>query len=370
MKKKLYFIDYSASDNYGLYVEKIKIALNNKRITYILPSNYKYSHDNTWKVFNYISNKIHSPTFQKIFKFFEMYFSFILIFMKMLTLIKTKKIIIISLYQPFNAFYFFLKIVKLTNSKIFIIVHDLVPFPSNYPKIIFTDQNKILGLSDGLIAHNQHSKIELEKFKKKVFKFRFPLLNDKKINPNKFYFKKNSSLKFLLLGHLRYEKGADLLIDAWKKYINRFPNSELIIAGAVLPGSNINIANLSSIKLISNYLDDDQYSDLIIDCDYGILPYRFGTNSGILSSFVAAGKPVINSNLDLFLDSPFTIKELTFKIEDGFNGLLEVLFYVSDNDYLMYKNKFCDYIKVTASEYENSFRNEILYSISQIENVN
>lgn len=368
MKNKIYFIDYSASGNYGLYIDKIKNTLNDVDFTYIVPFDYKYNSINTWKIFNFFSNKIKHSIAQKIVKFFEMYFIYLSIFTKLIIEFRTRKIIIISLYQPFKAVYFFLKLIRFTNSKLLIIVHDLVAFPSTYPSFIFADQNEILKLADGLIAHNEHSKIELLRLKKDLFVFRFPLLDEENSKVEKKYFSTKSKIKFLLLGHLRYEKGADILIEAWKKFILIYPDCELIIAGSLVPGCNISIENISSVKLISHYLNDDEYSDLIFNCDYGILPYRFGTNSGILSSFVAAGKPVINSNLSLFTDSPFTLRELTFKIEDNFDGLLNILCFVTDNSILKYE-KFCNHIKLTKREYERLFKNELVKSVEEIKKI-
>jgi glycosyltransferase involved in cell wall biosynthesis len=335
-------------------------VLSKPEITFIVPYNYKYESINTWKLFNYFSSKFKIEFIQKIFKFFEFFLSFFLIYLKLIFSFNSKKTVIISLYQPFVSFYYFFKILKLSNFKLVVIIHDLVPFPSTYPKFVLCDQDKLLGLADSFVAHNVHSKNELIKLNKPVYLFRFPLLRENSFEKRSNFFSNNSELKFLLIGHLRYEKGVDILIEAWKEYVKIFPYSELIIAGSLVPGFNLDVQGIPSIKVISKYLDDNDYSNLISSCDYGILPYRFGTNSGIFSSFFSMGKPVISSNIDLFTDSFFSHEELIFDINAGFLGLFDKLCFVS-KDSETNCLKFSSFVQSRITLYENSFCEELNY---------
>jgi len=367
MKNSIYFIDSSASDNYGLYIHSISCALSKPELTFVVPYNYKYVSNKTWKLFNFFSSKFKMKLIQKIFKFFEFFLSFFLIYLKLFFSFNSKKIVIISLYQPFVSFYYFFKILKLSNFKLIVIIHDLVPFQSTYPKFVLCDQNKLLALADSFVAHNVHSKNELTKLNKPVFLFRFPLLREKNFQINNNFFSKNSKLKFLLIGHLRYEKGVDILVEAWKEYVKIFSNSELIIAGSLVPGFNLDVQGIPSIIVMSKYLDDNDYGNLICSCDYGILPYRFGTNSGIFSSFFSMGKPVISSNINLFTDSFFSHEELIFDINSGALGLFDKLCFVS-KDVETNCLKFSSFVQSRITLYENSFTEEVNYFYEKISN--
>ena len=127
MKNKFFFVDYSSFDNYGLYIDEIKSNLNSKfDYHFFLHSAYKYETSNSTKIFNYFSDKIKFPIVNKLCRFFEMYISFFIIFINII-FCKGNKIVIVSLYQPFITYKFFFNIIKVSGSKLVIIVHDLIP---------------------------------------------------------------------------------------------------------------------------------------------------------------------------------------------------------------------------------------------------
>ena len=250
-----------------------------------------------------------------------MYISFCIIFFKII-FNDGKKIVIVSLYQPFITYKFFFKLIKLSRLKLIIIVHDLIPLASNYPKLILSSQKSLLSLADEYIVHNSHSQEGLKSFNKKINLVRFPLMEIDNINYSNS--NKKNKINFLFLGHLRKEKGIEILINVWKKFSKKYDNIELTIAGSIAPGLEYDFSGLKKFNSIFEYINDDKYFELIKTCDYGILPYTGGTNSGVFSTIVALNKPVITSDISLFKDSDFSVKELMFKSGDE-NNFLEIL---------------------------------------------
>jgi glycosyltransferase involved in cell wall biosynthesis len=363
-KNKVYFIDYSSFDNYGLYIHEIKSNINPEfSYQFFVHSAYKYDSSNSVKLFNWFSDKIKLNFINKMSRFFEMYFSFLIIFFKII-LDRHKSTVIVSLYQPFITYNFLFNIIKLSNSKLVIVVHDLIPLASNYPKFILASQNELLNKADEYIVHNVHSKEGLRKYGKKIHLIRFPIMkleSKKMINTSV-----NDKIKFLFLGHLRKEKGIQLLIDVWRKFSKKHNNVELVIAGSSGSGVKYNFKNLKNFKSIIEYIDDDKYFELIKKCNYGILPYEGGTNSGVLSTIVALNRPVITSDISLFKDSDFSINELMFKSGDE-NDFLEILQGLMRKPEIKnenYKNIIIEKLK----KYKDDFKKELNITFEMLTN--
>lgn len=359
-KTKLFFVDYASFDNYGSYIDKIKSNIN-KDIDYhfFLHSAYKFNSSNSTRIFNKISDKIKFKKLNNISKFFEMYISFIYIFFKLLFIFHFEKKIIVSLYQPFRAYSLFFKLLKISNVELYIVVHDLTPLESNYPKFILSSQHSLLKKADKFIVHNQHSREGLLNYNKKIYLIRFPLMEiDKNISLS---IKKSNTINFLFIGHLRKEKGIELLIDVWRNFSLKFDSVNLIIAGSVAHGLKFNFDNLQNCKIIDRYIDDLEYSQLIKNCDYGILPYTGGTNSGVFSTIISFNKSVICSDIPLFKDSEFSIDELMFKSgnKKDFLRVLESLMDSPKEKKYFYNKIIKDRIKSHKLKFYNELNNSL-----------
>jgi glycosyltransferase involved in cell wall biosynthesis len=364
-KTKLFFIDYASFDNSGSYIDKIKSNIN-KDIDYhfFLHSAYKFNSLNSTRIFNKISDKINFKKLNNISKFFEMYLSFTYIYLRLLFNFHLEKKVIVSLYQPFTAYSFFFKLVKILNAELYIIVHDLIPLESNYPKFILSSQNSLLQKADKFIVHNEHSRDGLIKFNKKIYLIRFPLMEiEKNISLTT---KKTSIINFLFIGHLRKEKGIELLLDVWRKFSVKHDSVYLTIAGSIANGLNFNFDNLQKCEIIDGYIDDAKYSQLIQNCDYGILPYTGGTNSGVFSTIISFNKPVLSSDISLFKDSEFSIDELMFGSgnEKDFLRVLESLMDSSKEKI----NFFNNIIKNRIESHKVKFYDELNSSLHSIVN--
>ncbi len=118
--------------------------------------------------------------------------------------------------------------------------------------------------------------------------------------------KDNSDLKVLLIGNLKPYKGALLLLQAIKelKAEKTIPEIKLKLIGKCDPGLLKDIEDYISEHNMNNivereykFIDYDEMFSHIIDSDVGILPYIWGSQSGLPYIFYAFNKPLILSNV-------------------------------------------------------------------------
>lgn len=359
--KKIFLIDYASSDNAGSYVDElIKASAQINQIKAFTSFDYKYSKENTFRLFDFISSKVPFSFLKKVSKYFEMWFSFLIITTYLTFFVKGKKLVLISLYQTFNTYLVLVKLLRLSGIEVAIIVHDLIPLHSNYPKIVMAKQENILRNSNYLIVHNNHSKSGLIHYNILIYQFRFPLLKPYNFKPKPI---NSRSLKFLFLGHVRKEKGIDLLLDAWKMVSKMGHDIELTIAGKGPKDIDLEISELQSIKRINKYLSDTDYFNLIHQCDYGVLPYTGGTNSGVLSTFTTLSKPVITSNILLFRESKLTTHELEFEAgsAESLAIILNKLILDKDRSKQLKKN-----VNKIRTSYQSGYINEVNRVLKEI----
>lgn len=360
--KKIFLVDYSSYDNYGSYVDEIvKASFNTNQIKAFTHTNYKYDKKNVFRIFDFISSKLPFSLLRKYFKYIELWISFYGLAAYLYLFNSGKKLVIISLYQSFKPYLSLVKTLKFLNIEVAVIVHDLVPLESNYPDIIMIKQEWILKESNYLIVHNNHSNLGLQFYNVPIYQFRFPLLT-----PYKFEYKNyndSKSITFLFIGHLRKEKGIEVLIDAWEKIECTYSDIRLIIAGTGPDFYDKKIEKFKSIKRINKYLSDEDYFTLIEQCDYGILPYTGGTNSGILSSFTALSTPVITSDISLFKEARLTTYNLVFS-----SGSSDSLFKLLEGIILgkYEKEKLVNDVENIRNSYKEKFNKELDEFINKI----
>ena len=178
----------------------------------------------------------------------------------------------------------------------------------------------------------------------KILFHSFPLMSLKHIFGEPDF--KIKKYDFAFIGHLRNEKGIDLLIEAWKLFIIEYPAAKLLIAGN-LPYHIDFLKDLEkyNVTLDLKYLSDKKYFDYINATNTIVLPYREGTNSGVVYNLFDLNVNIIYSNLPMFDENQLldklgifeagNVRELVKKFRLFYDQKL-----VINHDTANYKKKF------------------------------
>ena len=218
---------------------------------------------------------------------------------------------------------FFLKQIKrLCCCKLIITCHDVIPIIDDrdeYNKEIAI-KKRILSLADYYLVHTESSKKDLQDIfdisENLILMHIFPLMDLAKFLKSS----KDIVVKydFLFIGHMRIEKGVNVLIDAWAQYHTKYPKSHLCIAGN--PNYYKDYLEKrkkwcfeNGIDLKLGFINDDEYINIVKSSRCIVFPYTGGTNSGVISTVVSLGKDVITSDLNMFRNNPFVPKKNMFE---------------------------------------------------------
>ena len=237
------------------------------------------------------------------------------------------KAVFYALSSNLAAELLFVLILRLFRVQIYVICHDVVPFVSAYESRRFKDiqRRQFYRFADKLICHNKRSLAELnERYgiaESKLEYIPFPLMDMRTIKPlggaSNARKTSRTGTNFLFIGHMRAEKGVDLLIDAWRSG-QPLPDARLTIAGQVPGGEKIqSVAGIPALNLEDRYIDEPTYVRLIAEADCVVLPYISGTNSGVLSTVVSLGKPAIVSDIAMFRESGLVDSDSYFRAGDA-----------------------------------------------------
>ena len=317
------------SGSSGLYIDAIYKALEIEFNQEVIVS-YKFPFNYGKKIFyrfSDLSTKNFTHKIDKlrlIIRYFELLYA--LIYSLIYIIINKPKIINYSLTTQINLEYFFLKLVsKFSKSKIWITAHDVIPFKTNYTDFdkSIKKRKMFFDLGHRIIVHNSNSINDLVSSyrinKLKILEFPFPIMDLNKIPnyqiptiindlllPKKKY--------FLFVGHIRTEKGINILLEAWQKIVLKddFINNTLVIAGNIPKGFDFNF-NKQNVVTINRFLNDFEYRFLIENSKCVILPYTRGTNSGIPSSVVALKTKLITSDIDMFKTNSLIDQKFIFE---------------------------------------------------------
>jgi glycosyltransferase involved in cell wall biosynthesis len=114
----------------------------------------------------------------------------------------------------------------------------------------------------------------------------------------------------LLFGRLEEYKGVDVLVGAMRLVWERRPDVRLVVAGA---GDAAQLVPEDPrVSLIPRYIPESEVEDLFADACLVVLPYTQASQSGVGALAIAAGVPVVVSNLgalpELAYESSFTFE--------------------------------------------------------------
>jgi glycosyltransferase involved in cell wall biosynthesis len=327
--KKLLLIDSATSGCAGAYIDGIYQNLSNKdlvevAVSYYFP--YVYGQKIFFKYSELAAQKHYRLGRARLYvRFLELVAAFAMLY----RYVRAAHVEVVCYALSSNLFveYLFLSAVRrFTKARIYIICHDVIPFvlPGQEFSAMLKKRAKFYRLADKLLVHNENSVRELVESTgtptDKIEQFPFPLYDLRKMcSKGAPAIPETSSLvRFLFIGHLRPEKGVDVLLAAWRLFARREPAAELLIAGNVPAGCRYDFDSVRDqrVTLALGYLDDGQYADLIRRAHCVILPYVRGTNSAVVSSVLALRRNVIVSDIEMFKNNPLIPSESFFPSED------------------------------------------------------
>ena len=218
-----------------------------------------------------------------------------------------------------------------------VVSHEANPIDKFLTKIGLSSASRFLALS-GVVEKEvqQYSK------GKKVYRSELPVYDCYQQNNNldvnklkrEFGFIEDS-LVLLFFGYVRKYKGLDILINAFPKILAQHPTAKLLIVGEFYddPKEYLELIKKlgieDKIKLINQFVPNEEVSKYYLISDVVVLPYRSATQSGILNVAYGFNKPVIVTDvggLAEFVDEErtgFVVKpNSSDAIVDGFNRFL------------------------------------------------
>lgn len=270
-----------------------------------------------------------------------------------------------SINSPNVIDWFFLRFIRLTTrAKIILTCHDVLPLSniSIQRQMEVSIKRKIFNIADFILVHNENSFLELEKEfsikAEKIIMHPFPIMDLAKLNLNVLF--NGHIYDYAFIGHLRENKGLDILLQAWKLMFEKNPNAKLLIAGNIPDDQSflddINLLKKYNIDFHFAYLSDEEYLEKVLISKTIILPYRHGSNSGVIYNLVNLPVNIIYSNIPMFTSNPILSRAGSFESGSVLSLLDRLLFFYSN---------VCENRGVKINEYESDFRNQIkkIYSI-------
>ncbi|MBL7994358.1 glycosyltransferase [bacterium] len=122
----------------------------------------------------------------------------------------------------------------------------------------------------------------------------------------------------LFFGYVRKYKGLDLLLRAFPDVLRSIPDAKLLIVGEFYdePQAYLSLVEElrleSCVKIINRFVPNEEVGRFYSAADVVVLPYRTGTQSGILNIAYGCERPVIVTNVGGLAES----------VEHGLTGLV------------------------------------------------
>jgi hypothetical protein len=202
-----------------------------------------------------------------------------------------------------------LKLIKRRDIKVGLTLHNVIPH--NVSEKIYTEKNLannniLYSLLDFIIVHNVSSEVRFKRLHnvnlhKKVqvipHGLLYPSIKNEVIRLNY-----AGPIKLLCLGNFSSYKG-------YIEFIENFNKLDVSIKRYFLIQAYGKFSDLSQYEKIKKYkfvdvknshLSNEEFIKCIDSCDYGLLPYKDISDSGILFSYLARNKPLLFSNIPRF----------------------------------------------------------------------
>lgn len=358
----LYHVYAGTQGTAGTYLNEIIEALNGIGIEQRAFVSYYYPFNNAKKCFFRITDLASGRKKTKVrlyIRYLELICTLFYIFVYSLCYRPTY--LNYSLNSSYFPEYIFLILMrKVLKVRIILTCHDVIPFENAFLKTSneVKRRKSLLEKADYLLVHNDNSRNDLIHYYKinpgKIVKHPFPIMSLKLWAPDTI----KKTIDFLFVGHLRKEKGVNILLDAWRKFHKEYPDATLYIVGNNPINSEIYPADYDDLNVVFvlNYVSDEEYANYISSAKCVVLPYLRGTNSGIPSSVYSLGTELIASNIPMFRNNVLISKDVLFECGNS-DSLVEKM-------KIVYASKERLNVEKKLVDYKISFCNEIckLYS--------
>ncbi|MCS6951157.1 MAG: glycosyltransferase, partial [bacterium] len=118
----------------------------------------------------------------------------------------------------------------------------------------------------------------------------------------------------LFFGRINAYKGLGVLLEAWSRVSCQCPQARLVIAGRGydLPRYRERILQDPQCELIDRFIPSEEVASLFAHASVVVLPYVEATQSAVLATALAFGKPAIVTS----------VGSLPEMVEDGVTGLV------------------------------------------------
>lgn len=365
----IYHIYWGTSGNAGLYLDEIYQTLKSGGYKQKVFVNYYYPFDYGEKVFYKYTELGHCRVkrFRGQIRYLELLWAMLRIWIS--TIIDKPSVINYSLIGSFKIVNYYLRFSqKVLGCKIVLTCHDVIPFVSalHNAHSELNNRHEAFSIADYLLVHNEFSKETMQDVfaidGKKIVMHPFPVMDLSQIVMGTE--EKYTYSDFLFIGHLRREKGVGVLLEAWELVHIDCPNAFLRIAGNLPAIENLDLTKYkgrTDVEFMLQFLSDEEYCGLTKAARYVVLPYKKGTNSGVVSTVLSLNSEVIASDIPMFEQNPLLNKSMLFKSEDV-NALAKIMIgaYSSSN----VENNASERV----SQYRDSFAKEVLNVYNTIAN--
>lgn len=332
--KKLFHIFPAGNGNNVLYIKAIKKALDPYFEQTVFVSTSSPIKENGFKLwFHPFTDLFRQQGRNKIlgiFRYGLRYIEFLLCFLAIYfkCLFQRPHYLNLSTATLLKVEYYFIRAIKKLGVKPLYTIHDAQQFEVGYKRMSPQQLTKFYLLFYRIIVHNDLSKTFLKgrfKLTDSVFlQFPFPPMDLKELKRTSTH-STGSSKNVLFIGAFKKEKGYDDLINAWKLLDENTligTGCNLILAGVIPQGIDVLVdknEKVANMQVINKYLTDNEFIDFIENADVVVLPYRVGTNSGVLSTVMSLGKLIICSDIPSLKYHPLVLEQNIFSAGNIFD---------------------------------------------------
>ncbi len=209
-------------------------------------------------------------------------------------------LVIIPWVGPFQAFHYQILFWALRGqARVVVVVHNVLPH-ERFP-LQGNLTRRILGRADGWIVHAEAVAAQLRTLVPAAEPVTVPMPANLPVTatPLPGY----PPYRLLFFGTVRAYKGLDLAVDALELLLDRGIDASLTVAGEFwTPVEEIESEYrkrglTNAVHLQAGYIPDDAVADLFSAHHVLIAPYRDGSQSGVVSLGLAAGRPTVVTNV-------------------------------------------------------------------------